>query len=115
MPADTDSVSTTNVIAIAKGQSALELALTGITVEEINDTQDVEARLVELIEGDAHLVIVEQSHRDHFSEWFTLRLARHNKLPLVIFCPSFTDEETDSAAYIGRIVKSAVGFEIRLD
>ena len=115
MAAETDSVSTTKVIAIAKGQPALELGLTGIAVEEIHKTEDVETRLVELIEGDAELVIVEEGYRDHFSDWFTARLARHNKLPLIIFCPSFTDEDADSAAYIGGIVKSAVGFEIRLD
>ena len=115
MAAETQSVTTTKVVAIAKGQPALELGLTGITVEEIHDAQEVEERLVELIDGDAELVIVEESYRSHFSDWFTTRLARHNKLPLVIFCPSFTDEDADSVAYIGGIVKSAVGFEIRLD
>lgn len=115
MAAETETVTASKVIAIATGESALELGLTGITVEEIESTQDVEERLVELIDGDAQLVIVEERYRDLFSDWFTARLAKHNKLPLVIFCPSFTDEDADSAAYIGGIVKAAVGFEIRLD
>jgi vacuolar-type H+-ATPase subunit F/Vma7 len=115
MAPESESVTAAKVIAIAQGQPALELGLTGIAVEEIQEIADVEARLTDLIESDAQLIIVEERYRNQFSEWFAARLAKHNKLPLVIFCPSFSDEDADSAAYIGGIVKSAVGFEIRLD
>jgi vacuolar-type H+-ATPase subunit F/Vma7 len=95
MAAENDSLDPAKVIAIAQGQPALELGLTGIAVEEIQETADVEARLTDLIESDAQLIIVEERYREQFSEWFTARLARHNKLPLVIFCPSFSDEDAD--------------------
>jgi vacuolar-type H+-ATPase subunit F/Vma7 len=105
----------TKVIAIAQGQSALQIGLTGVPIEEILDPREAEKRLAELLESDSQVVIVEESHREKFSEWFTARLARHTGLPLVIFCPSFAGEEANTAAYINNIVRPAVGFEIRLD
>ncbi len=103
------------VIALANGQAALQIGLTGVPVEEVYDVEAVETRLSDLMDSDAEVVIVNEEFRSQFSEWFQGRLARHNRLPLIIFCPSFEEEDAGTLAYINAIVKPAVGFEIRLD
>ena len=103
------------VVALANGQAALQVGLTGVPVEEMYDVETVENRLAELMSSDTEVVIVNEEFRDQFSEWFQGRLARHNGLPLIIFCPSFSEEDAGTLAYINAIVKPAVGFEIRLD
>lgn len=103
------------VVAIANGQNALQVGLTGIPVTEIQDPREVEKLLSEYMESDIDIVIVDESFRNQFAEWFEVRLAKHGGLPLIIFCPSFDNEDAGTAAYINAIVKPAVGFEIRLD
>jgi vacuolar-type H+-ATPase subunit F/Vma7 len=103
------------VVAIAQGQPALQLGLTGLRVVEAQSVEEVEKQLAELMESDAQVVIVDERYRDQFSEWFSLRLARHSGLPLIIFVPSFEEEDAGTDAYINAILKPAVGFEIRLD
>lgn len=103
------------IIAVARGQSALQLGLTGVRVEEAASVEAAEQRLDELLVSDAEMLIVEEALRDEFSEWFRLRLARHGGLPLVIFAPAFASEDAGTDAYINAILKPAVGFEIRLD
>jgi len=103
------------VVALASGQAALQVGLTGVPVEEVFDVSAVENRLAELMSSDAKVVIVNEEFKDQFSEWFQGRLARHNTLPLIIFCPSFAEEDAGTLEYINSIVRPAVGFEIRLD
>ena len=103
------------VVAIAQGNNTLSLGLTGVPVEEIDQVDVVEDRMVELMESDTDMLIVDEHFRDHFSEFFQNRLARHAGLPLIIFCPSFEEEEANTDQYINAILKPAVGFEIRLD
>lgn len=103
------------VVALANGQAALQIGLTGVPVEEVYDVETVESRLSELMDSDAQVVIVNEEFRYQFSEWFQGRMDRHNRLPLIIFCPSFEEEDAGTLAYINAIVKPAVGFEIRLD
>ncbi len=103
------------VVALATGPSALELGLTGVHVEELDDIAEIEKRLIDLLDSDMDVLIVNESFRGRFTEWCQGRLERHGGLPLVIYCPSFSEEDADTEAYIGAIVKSAVGFEIRLD
>jgi len=104
-----------NVVAIARGIPGLELGLTGVPVHEVTKVEEVEDLLVDLLESDAQVVIVDERFRDQFSEWMANRLRQHSGLPLVIFCPSFAEEEAGTDAYIISIVKPAIGFEIRLD
>jgi len=103
------------ITAIAKDEVGLQIGLTGVHVRPAANTEEAERMLVELLESDAEVVIVDEYYRDKFSEWFVGRLARHTKLPLVIFCPAFAEEDPGTDAYINSIVKPAVGFEIRLD
>ena len=116
MATDTASESSyAKVVALATGSSALKLGLTGVPVEELSDIEEIEKRLIDLLDSDMDVIIMNESFRDQFTEWCQGRLARHGGLPLVIYCPSFSEEDADTGAYIGAIVKSAVGFEIRLD
>ncbi|MBI2435032.1 MAG: hypothetical protein HYV26_19425 [Candidatus Hydrogenedentes bacterium] len=103
------------VVAIAHGQAALQLGLTGLPVHEVNEIGAVETMLTDLMESEAQVLIVDERFRGQFSEWFSNRLARHSGLPLIIFVPSFGEEDAGTDAYINAILKPAVGFEIRLD
>jgi vacuolar-type H+-ATPase subunit F/Vma7 len=104
-----------SLVAIANGQTALELGLAGVRVEEVREPREAEKVLEGLLESDAQMVIVQEDFRGKFSEWFENRLARHGGLPLVIYCPAFEEEDAGTDAYINAIVRPAVGFEIRLD
>lgn len=105
-----------SVVALARGPLAHELRLAGLHVEEFEAARDVEARLGKLIESkEARVVIVQEDFRRDFSEWFTERLKRHKDLPLVVYCPSFENEESDVDAYITAVLKPAIGYEIRLE
>lgn len=101
--------------AIAKDETGLQIGLAGVTVNTAATVQEAETLLAAELEGDAELVIVDEAYRPQFTEWFQTKLARHNRLPLVIFCPAFAEEDPGTDAYINAIVKPAVGFEIRLD
>lgn len=102
------------VVAIAQGNTALALGLSGARVEHAETVREVEQRVSELMESDeVEVVILDEGWRGQFSEWFTLRLSRHRGLPLIIFCPAFEEEDAGTDTYINAIVKSAVGFEIR--
>jgi hypothetical protein len=103
------------ITALARGNTALSLGLTGVPVEELRNQEQVEERLSELLESDLDVVMVAEEWRSGFSEWMNNRLARHGGRPLVIYCPAFDEEDPGTDAYINAIVKPAVGFEIRLD
>jgi len=103
------------VVALARGNASLQLGLTGVPVRNMADVKEIEQALLELMDSDAAVVIVDETFRPQFSEWFQLRLAKHGGLPLIIFCPAFDEEDPKTDAYINAIVKPAVGFEIRLD
>lgn len=103
------------IVALARGNSALALGLTGVPLEDLRTQSAVEDRLSELIESNLDVVVVAEEWRDGFSEWMQNRLAKHGGRPLVIYCPQFSDEDPGTDAYINAIVKPAVGFEIRLD
>jgi hypothetical protein len=103
------------IVALARGNTSLSLGLTGVPIDEVRTQAKAEDRLSELIESDMDVVMVAEEWRLGFSEWMQNRLAKHGKRPLVIYCPSFDEEDPGTDAYINAIVKPAVGFEIRLD
>lgn len=104
-----------NIIAIGRTAVELGVGLTGVRVESFDDVQAVETRIEELLDSDARVVLIDETYRNHFSEWCANRLARHKGQPLVIYCPAFEQDDAGTDAYINSILKPAVGFEIRLD
>ena len=103
------------VAALVKDNTALKLMLAGIRVEITNDPETAQTRLDDLLESDTGVVIVQEEYRSQFSEFFTERLRRHKGLPLVVYCPAFEEEESNVDAYLSAVLKSAVGYEIRLE
>jgi len=103
-----------SIVALAQGATALNLALTGIRVEEFAEAKDAESRCVELLQDGLDVFILEERLSESFSERTREKLARHRGTPLVVFCPPFDEEESDVDAYLSSIIKPAVGFEIRL-
>ncbi len=102
------------IAALASGATALNLALTGIRVDEVRDARDAEKRLDELLSGASDVLIVDERFRGGFSERMKDRLLRHKGTPLIVYCPPFEEEDSDVDAYMSSIIKPAVGFEIRL-
>ncbi|MDP7639396.1 MAG: V-type ATP synthase subunit F [Candidatus Hydrogenedentes bacterium] len=102
------------IAAIAKDSTALNLALTGVRVEEITDIHEVESRFEALMQDELDVLIVDDRYREDFSERFQERLRRHSGEPLIVFCPHFDEEDSDVDAYLSSVIKPAVGFEIRL-
>ena len=105
-----------SVIALTRGQTSLQLALAGVTVEETPTVDDAEKRIGELIQTrEARVVIVQEEYRTEFSEWFVERLRRHKGLPLIVYCPAFEEEDSNVDAYLTAVLKPAIGYEIRLE
>lgn len=105
-----------NVIALTKGQTSLQLSLSGVHYEETTSAADAEKRLGELLETrGARVVIVQEEYRSQFSEWFAERLRRHKGLPLIVYCPAFEEEDSNVDAYLTAVLKPAIGYEIRLE
>lgn len=102
------------IAALARSATALNLSLTGIRVEEINDSKDAEKRVDALLQDDLDVLILDERYRADFSERLAERLRKHKGSPLVVFCPAFEEEHSDVDAYLSAIIKPAVGFEIRL-
>ena len=102
------------ICALASGATAMNLALTGIRVQEVADAKDAEGVLEGLLQEKLDVVIIEEKLRHGFSERTQERLKKHKGAPLLVNCPSFDDEETDVDAYLSSVIKPAVGFEIRL-
>lgn len=103
------------VIALANDSTALNLQLTGVTVEEPADVKEAESRLDDLLNsGDVDVLIIEEKLRDAFGYRAIERLTQHTGDPLIVYCPAFDEEDSDVDAYLSSIIKPAVGFEIRL-
>ena len=102
------------ITAIARGATALNLSLTGITVEEVASETEAESRVDALLDSDLDVLIVEEALRDTFGARLRDRLARHQGEPLIVYCPGFEEEDSDVDAYLSAVIKPAVGFEIRL-
>lgn len=103
------------VVALARGDIALNLDLTGLSVEHFSNVEDVESRLRKLMESDARVLIVEEGFRDEYSDWFREQLKKHSGEPLIVYCPAFDDADSDVDAYLSSVIRPAVGFEIRLE
>lgn len=103
------------VVAVAADPLALELAMTGIEVRVVVDAADAGEVLATLLDSNVDLVVVEEAFREGFSPRFLDRLAEHEGLPLVVYCPAFDAEDDDTDAYVAALIKPALGYEIRLD
>lgn len=102
------------IVALASGATALNLALTGISIQEVEDSETAESMCSALMDDSVDVLIVEEKLREGFSRRMTLRLAEHTGRPLIVNCPSFDEEDSDVDAYLSSVIKPAVGFEIRL-
>jgi vacuolar-type H+-ATPase subunit F/Vma7 len=103
------------VVAIAEDHVGLQLALAGVDVIPVSSVAAAEAILEAHLSGDADVLILQEELRDGLSEYYEAMLKRHKGAPLVVYCPSFSEEDSDVDAYLSSIIKPAVGYEIRLE
>ena len=103
------------IVALASDAVALNIALTGVLVEEFSSATEAEKRCEELLEDNLDVLILEECYREDFSDRMKDRLKNHMGAPLVVNCPAFDDEDSDVDAYLSSVIKPAIGFEIRLD
>ncbi len=105
------------VVAVARGETAFQLALAGVPVVEASDAGEAGALISRYLQGDdtARLLIVDETYREGLSERLRLQILRHRGLPLVIYCPSFDRDKEDVDKYLATMLKPAIGYEIRLE
>jgi vacuolar-type H+-ATPase subunit F/Vma7 len=103
------------VVAIASDHMAVNLALTGMHVDEVKDSKEAEKLLGGYLDSDTSVVILQETLRGAFSERFNNRLSRHRGTPLLVNCPVFEQEDSDVDAYLSAVLKPAIGYEIRLE
>lgn len=103
------------IVAIASRHLALQLALTGIPVREAATPRDAEKAVEHALESDAEVIIIQDTLRSGFSEWFNARLSKQRGKPLLVSCPIFEDENSNVDAYLSAVLKPAIGYEIRLE
>ena len=65
------------IAALARSATALNLSLTGIRVEEIDDTKEAEKRIETLLQDDLDVLVLDERYRAEFSERLADRLRRH--------------------------------------
>ena len=83
------------VIALASDTTALNLMLTGITVEEVSDVKTAESRIDALLQSDLDVLVIEEKLREDFSNRMQSRLKDHSGAPLIVYCPAFDEEDSD--------------------
>lgn len=103
------------VVAVTTDALFLPLSLTGVTVHQVSNSKEAETVIEEHLKGGTEVLIIQDTLRDGFSEWFKNRVARHRGKPLLVSCPSFEREESNVDAYLAAILKPAIGYEIRLE
>lgn len=104
-----------SIVALASDATALNLALSGVRVEEFSEILEAEKRCGKLLDDRLDVLIIEERFRDGFSERMQERLRRHTGAPIIVQCPEFEREDSEVDAYLASIIRPAVGFEIRLD
>jgi len=103
------------VVAITANALSIPLALTGVSVREVAGPKEAETAVSEHLKDGTEVLIVQDTLRAGFSEWFSSQLARHRGKPLLVSCPSFEEEKSDVDAYLNSILRPAIGYEIRLE
>ena len=103
-----------DIVAIARGHTALKFSLTGIRVEEPHDDAETEALVGRWLERTSAVLIIEGSLYTGLGEAMAERLDNHEGLPLVVTCPTFEAEDTDAGERLRSLLRSAVGYDLRL-
>lgn len=105
------------VVVLTDSETATGYRLAGVEVHE-SDPENAQDALEELItSGDYGLVVVDEGLiADPVAS--TERVMRERDLPVLLPVPSLGaafGEDTDATAYMKELVRSAIGFDIKLD
>lgn len=105
------------VVVLTDAETATGYRLAGVEVRE-TDPENAQHALEELIASDAYgLVVVDEGLvADPVAS--TERIMRERELPVLLPVPSLGaafGEDTDATAYMKELVRSAIGFDIKLD
>lgn len=104
-----------DLLAITGPRLGLKLRLAGVPTEEATDPEAIEELIVKGVGSGVRVLIVQEDFRDRFSKQLVELLDRPRETPLLAFCPSFEEEESDALEYVAAVVRPAVGYEIRLE
>lgn len=105
------------VIVLTDSETATGYRLAGVEVRE-SDPEGAEEALEELITSDAYGMIVVDEGLVPDPVAATERVMRERDLPVLLPVPSLGatfGEETDATAYMKELVRSAIGFDIKLE
>ena len=105
------------VIVLTDAETATGYRLAGVEVREA-DPDTAQDALEALIESDQYgLVVVDEGLVADPVE-STARIMRERDLPVLLPVPSLSaafGEDADATAYMKELVRSAIGFDIKLD
>jgi V/A-type H+-transporting ATPase subunit F len=108
---------THKAIVLTDSETATGYRLAGVDVR-VSDPEHALQVLTELIEADAYGLLIVDEGLVHDPVAASERAMRGRDLPVVLPVPSLGaafDESSDASAYMKDLVRSAIGFDIKLE
>lgn len=105
------------VVILTDAETATGFRLAGVEVRE-SDRENADKALEALIASDDYGLVVVDEGLVADPVKSTERIMRGRSLPILLPIPSLTAafaEDTDAAAYMKDLVRSAIGFDIKLE
>ncbi|MCP4639812.1 MAG: hypothetical protein GY851_05240 [bacterium] len=103
------------VVGIANGHLAVQFNLAGIAVSEASTPDETREAINAALSSAARVVMVQEDLDAALPELFRAALRQRQALPLVVVCPAFETEASGVLDYVSRVVRPAVGYEIRVE
>ncbi|WP_420595392.1 V-type ATP synthase subunit F [Deinococcus sp.] len=111
------SGATQRVVVLADNETATGYRLAGAEVVEAT-ADDAQAKLEELITSNRYGLIAVDTGLIADPAGSTARIMRGRDLPILLPIPSLQDafsaEQVDAKAYMGKLVRETIGFDIKL-
>ena len=105
------------IVVLADNETATGYRLAGAQVVEATSA-DAQAKLEELIVSGRYGLVAVETGLIADPATSTARIMRGRDLPIILPIPSLSDafsaEQVDAKAYMGKLVRETIGFDIKL-
>lgn len=105
------------MLVLTDSETATGFRLAGVEVREA-DADTAQATLSEIVESDSYGLVVVDAGLIADPNKAAERLMRDRDLPVLLSMPSLGvafSEEEDATSYMKALVRSAIGFDVKLD
>lgn len=106
------------MVILTDSETATGFRLAGVEVRE-TDQDGAQRALEELIEADSYGLVAVDEALIPDPNRSSARIMRGRELPVLLTMPSlgaaFGEEGADAADYMKRLVRSAIGFDVKLE